>query len=132
VRLLLREDVLPYMSQVALDDPAAADYPIPETDDEVFVTETCVAVATRPDWMDGDLGDLPVEVWLSDGEDTLPEGEMIHDGHSAFSTDQARVGNYLAADTHDVALDAGRYRIRVLREPTGGPAETVRFILSRA
>jgi DNA-binding transcriptional MocR family regulator len=37
------------------------------------------------------------------------------------------VGNYLASDTHDVLLAQGLYRVRVLREPAGRPADTVRF-----
>jgi hypothetical protein len=121
------------MSQVALEDPAAPDYPIPEPGDEVFVTEKCIAVATRPDWIDGDVTDLPVEVWLTDDDsDTLPDGELIHDGQIAFAGDVARVGNYLASDTHDVPLPQGLFRVRVLREPAGGPAETVRFVLGGA
>jgi hypothetical protein len=121
------------MCQVALDDPAAPDYPIPEPGDEVFVTERCIAVATRPDWIDGDLRDLPVEVWLTDDDvDALPDGELIHDGQVAFGGDLARVGNELASDTHEVRVARGLYRVRVLREPAGGPAETVRFVLSRA
>jgi hypothetical protein len=37
-----------------------------------------VAVATRSDYVDGDLRDLPVEVWLDDGgSDELLPGELI-------------------------------------------------------
>jgi hypothetical protein len=54
---------------------------------EVFVTARCVAVATRPDWVDNDLRDLPVEVWLEDDDDvdTLPDGALIHDGQITFA-----------------------------------------------
>jgi len=122
------------MCQVALDDPSKPNYPVPEPGDEVFVTETCVAVATRPDWVDDDLRDLPVEVWLEDENDVdaLPDGELIHDGQITFAGDLGRVGNYLASDLHDVPVKRGLYRVRVLREPPGGPAETVRFVLSGA
>jgi hypothetical protein len=82
MRLLLQQAVSPYMCQVALEDPAEPDYPIPEPGDEVFVTERCVAVATGSDWVDDDLRDLPVEVSLEDDDDVdvLPDGELIHDG----------------------------------------------------
>jgi hypothetical protein len=119
------------MCQVALEDPATPDYPIPEPEQDVFTTPACVAVATRPDWVDGDLRDLSVEVWLTeDNEDSTREGELIHEGEITFTTGIARVGNYLASDTHELALAEGAYRVRVFREPPGGPAETVRFVLS--
>jgi hypothetical protein len=74
VKLLLSTEVSPYMSQVALADPTARDYPVPESDEEVSASGNTVAVATRSDYVDGDLRDLPVEVWLDDGgsDELLP------------------------------------------------------------
>jgi hypothetical protein len=66
VQLLLSVDVSPYLCQVALADPVTRDDPIPEPDEEVFATPDTVAVSTRSDYIDGDLRDLPVEVWLED------------------------------------------------------------------
>lgn len=130
MKLLVSEDVSPYMCQVALEDVVASDYPVPEGDEAVFRTATTIAVATRSDWVDGDVRDLPVEVWLrEDAREDLPEGEVIHIGEITLSED-VRVGNYLASDTHPVRVLPGRYGVQVIRRPPGGPAEAVAFVLT--
>ena len=118
------------MCQVALEDVAASDYPVPDGDEAVFRTATTIAVATRSDWVDGDVRDLPVEVWLREDADDLPEGEVVHTGDINLSED-VRVGNYLAWDTHPVPVLPGRYGVHVIRRPPGGPAEAVAFVLTR-
>jgi hypothetical protein len=130
MKVLLSVEVWPYMAQVALADPTVRDYPVPEADEEVFVTPHTVAVATRSDYMDGDLRHLPVEVWLDDGHlDGLPPGQLIYEGEVSFDGDEAELGNYMAGDTHRLAILSGRYGVRVLREPSSPPAEVVRFVI---
>jgi hypothetical protein len=131
VKLLLSVEVLPYMAQVALADSGARDYPIPEADEEVFATSNTVAVATRSDHINDDLRDLPVEVWLDDsGVGQLPPGQLIYEGEVSFGGEEAELGNYLAGDTHRLAVRPGTYGVRVLREPHSPPAEVVRFVIA--
>ena len=53
MKLLVSKDVCPYMCQVALEDVAANDYPVPDGNEAVFRTATTIAVATRSDWVFG-------------------------------------------------------------------------------